>query len=48
MPTFIPAHGRTPHLAGVCVNRIGTPGRLEEMEVLLLTQHPETLRRQPL
>ena len=24
MPTFIPAHGRTPHLAGVCVNRIGT------------------------
>ena len=25
MPTFIPARGRTLHLAGVCVNRIGTP-----------------------
>ena len=24
MPTFIPARGRTLHLAGVCVNRIGT------------------------
>ena len=24
MPTFIPACGRTLHLAGVCVNRIGT------------------------
>ena len=24
MPAFIPARGRTPHLAGVCVNRIGT------------------------
>src|SRR5271155_5244790 len=23
MPTFIPARGRTLHLAGVCVNRIG-------------------------
>ena len=26
MPTFIPARGRTLHLAGVCVNRIGTVG----------------------
>src|SRR5271168_4130882 len=25
MPTFIPARGRTLHLADVCVNRIGTP-----------------------
>jgi type I restriction enzyme S subunit len=24
MPTFIPVRGRTLHLAGVCVNRIGT------------------------
>ena len=23
MPTFIPARGRTQHLAGACVNRIG-------------------------
>ena len=23
MPTFIPARGRTLHLAGACVNRIG-------------------------
>ena len=23
MPTFIPAHGHTLHVAGVCINRIG-------------------------
>ena len=23
MPTFIPARGRTLHVAGVCINRIG-------------------------
>jgi hypothetical protein len=28
MPAFIPARGRTPHLAGVCVNRIGTGSSL--------------------
>ena len=25
MPTFIPARGRTLHVAGVCINRIGRP-----------------------
>jgi hypothetical protein len=30
MPTFIPARGRTLHLADVCVNRIGTPWSLRQ------------------
>ncbi len=30
MPTFIPACGRTLHLAGVCVNRIGTDELLSD------------------
>ena len=29
MPTFIPARGRTQHLAGACVNRIGKERRTE-------------------
>ena len=31
MPTFIPACGRTLHLAGVCVNRIGTMEFVQEL-----------------
>jgi hypothetical protein len=27
MPSFIPAIGRTQHVAGVCLNRIGKPDR---------------------
>jgi hypothetical protein len=35
MPAFIPARGRTPHLAGVCVNRIGTQHSNREVAVTL-------------
>jgi adenine specific DNA methylase Mod len=43
MPTFIPARGRTLHLAGVCVNRIGTVGLmayLAMMSVRLVEMRP--------
>jgi len=30
MPTFIPARGRTLHVAGICINRIGNEPRSSE------------------
>src|SRR5271154_1264238 len=39
MPTFIPARGRTLHLAGVCVNRIGRLRTLPIEELIVVTGH---------
>ena len=38
MPTFIPARGRTLHVAGVCINRIGK-------ERSIASSHPSPVRR---
>src|SRR5271168_1927373 len=42
MPTFIPARGRTLHLAGVCVNRIG---REETTKAVLEAESEGAARR---
>jgi len=47
MPTFIPARGRTLHVAGICINRIGNEPRSSEGARLVAHLGPINLVANP-